>query len=95
MLHHVVMFRFHEQSDSAAAVERLRGMAGRIPALRALRVGQDVSGGPASYHVVLISEHDSAQGLADYLADPVHREVAAWLAPRVAERAVVDTTSLA
>ena len=94
MTTHVVMFRFANSDDAAAAVERLRGMNGRIPGLTAIRAGVDHNGGPNAFDVVLITEHEDRAALKSYASHPVHVEVAEWLADRITDRAVVDTDDL-
>lgn len=93
MTTHIVMLRFHNQADADEAAHRLSQMAGRIPGMTGLRVGTDHNGGPAAFHLVLITEHDSREALQDYATHPVHVEVLEWLGGRISERAVVDTDS--
>lgn len=94
MVTHVVLYRLHDPADLDQAIERLRGMAGRIPTLRSVRAGRDVNRGPAAYELALITEHDSREDLAAYQQDPYHREIVAWLSPRIRDRAVVDCDDL-
>lgn len=94
MITHVVLFRFGNAGDVAGATDRLRGMQGRIPALRSVRAGSNSNTGPNAFDLVLITEHDDEAGLAEYLTDPHHRELGSWLADRISERAVVDTSDL-
>ena len=91
-LHHAVMFTLHDPADAAEAVERLRAMRGRIPSLLSLRAG--AASGNAAPHLILITEHADAAGLADYAAHPVHQELLGWIRPRIADRTVVDTVDL-
>lgn len=93
-LTHVVLFTLADPSDAAETVERLRSMVGRVPSLLGLRAGVG-DGTPGNAHVVLVTEHDDAAGLAAYAADPVHQEFLGWVRPRLAGRAAVDTTELA
>lgn len=94
MVTHVVMYRLHDPNELDEVVERLRGMAGRIPSLRSVRAGRDVNRGPNAHELVLITEHDSTEALAAYQQDPYHREIVAWLSEKIRDRAVVDCTDL-
>lgn len=91
MITHVVLFRFRDPADVASATDRLRALGGVVPALRSIRVGTNGNTGPNAFDVVLVTEHDNADQLAAYQADPAHRAVADWLASRVTDRAVVDS----
>lgn len=81
VLKHIVMWNIlgdnaeekarHTQ-DLKAAFEGLRG---RIPGLRRLEIGVDTSGVDYACDVVLYSEFDSAQALADYANHPEHLRV--------------------
>lgn len=95
MITHVVMWRFNDPADIDEAAERLRGLLGTVAGLDDLKVGRNSNAGPHAYELVLISQHDSFEALAEYQADPAHQEVASWIGDRVADRAVVDTEDLA
>lgn len=95
MVTHVVMFRFTDPRDIDEAIGRLRGMVGQVAGLKALRVGRNQNSGSSAFELVLITEHESFEDLSAYAADPRHQEVLAWMAERVADRAVVDTDDLA
>jgi Stress responsive A/B Barrel Domain len=91
-LTHAVMFTLHDPADAAEAVQRLRALGGRIPALQSVAAGTSSSGGAP--HVLLITEHADDAGLQAYQAHPVHQEFLSWLRPRVADRTAVDSTDL-
>jgi hypothetical protein len=94
MTTHVVMFRFTDPTDAAEARSKLLAMAGRIPGMTGIRVGLDHNQGPAAFHLVLVSEHESRAALSQYLSHPIHVGVAEWLRPRLADRAVVDSDDI-
>ncbi|WP_306362273.1 Dabb family protein [Nocardia sp. CC227C] len=89
-LTHVVLMKFADRADSERAAELLRGLAGEVPHLRSLSVALDELGTDVSYDLCLVTTHDSGAELLAYQGHPAHREVAAWLVPRLAARAVVD-----
>ena len=94
MIHHIVLFTLSDPANAPEAIERLKGMRGKIPALRGLRCGLSSNDKPGASDLVLITEHDDEAGLREYAADPVHQELIGWLSPLIAARAVVDTDNL-
>lgn len=93
MITHVVSFTFTEKDDRLEARDRLEALAPRIEALRSLTVGLDALDAPGAAHLLLITTHDDAAGLASYAEHPAHQEFGAWLRPRLAARTVVDVES--
>ncbi|UGT44150.1 Dabb family protein [Nocardia yamanashiensis] len=93
VLTHVVLMKFHERADREEAARLLTALPAAIPHLRALRVTLDALGTPVSYDLCLITEHDSESELLAYQQHPAHRELAGWLVPRLASRAVVDSVA--
>ncbi|MEV0585381.1 Dabb family protein [Nonomuraea sp. NPDC050310] len=90
MLHHVVLMKFADPADAPKAKELLDGLNGRVEQIEDLTVGLDTLGTPVSYDLCLITVHASPEALRGYQEHPAHLEVAAWLRPRLAARAVVD-----
>ena len=100
MVVHLVMWRLqesalgHSKTANARLIkEKLETLRGRIPGLRRLEVGLDISASPASADVVLVSEFDSLAALAAYQAHPEHKAVVDFVTRVVAERRVVDYES--
>ncbi|MGW4368901.1 Dabb family protein [Nocardia takedensis] len=89
-LHHVVLMRFTDRADAPEARRRLRAMAPHVAQIRDIAVELDEGGTAVSYDLCLTTVHDSAAELRGYQDHPAHREIAAWLTPRLAARAVVD-----
>ncbi len=58
----------------------LLGMEGKIEVLRDLRVEVDIRRGESSYDLLLITQFSSMADLEAYLIDPVHVEVAKYIA---------------
>lgn len=92
MLTHVVCFRFASLEVAEEARERLLAMKGRIPALKGIEAGVDITRSDRSYDLALLTRHDDRDGLAAYAADPIHGEVLAWLKPRIQHAVAVDFT---
>ncbi|MFI6454881.1 Dabb family protein [Streptosporangium amethystogenes] len=90
MLTHVVLMRFVDPRDAPKAKELLEGMRGKVEQIRDLTVWLDVVGSPVSYHLCMITRHESLDELRGYQGHPAHLEVAGWLHPRLEARAVVD-----
>jgi hypothetical protein len=67
-------------------------MAGRIPSLLGIEAGTSADG--SAPHVLLLTRHADPAGLRQYAQHPVHQELLAWIRPRIADRAVVDTLDL-
>ncbi|GIH80825.1 Dabb family protein [Planobispora longispora] len=93
MLIHVVLMKFADPADAATAGRLLEGLGGTVGQIRSLTVGLDVVRSEVSYDLCLVTTHDSADDLRGYQEHPAHLEVAAWLRPRLAARAVVDHES--
>lgn len=90
MLIHVVLMKFHDRADAAAARDRLLALVGVVEHIRSMAVELDVIESPVSYDLCMTTSHQSPEDLAGYQKHPAHLEVAAWLHPRLAARAVVD-----
>ncbi|WP_326740872.1 Dabb family protein [Streptomyces sp. NBC_01022] len=61
-----------------------------VPEIRSIELGLDTVGSPVSFHLCMITRHEDEAGLSAYQNHPRHLELASWLRPRLAERAVVD-----
>ncbi|MFC6879298.1 MULTISPECIES: Dabb family protein [Actinomadura] len=92
MLTHLVLMKFTDAADAPRAKELLESLDGRVAEIRELRV-LDVVGSEPSFDLCLITGHASVAELAGYQRHPAHLEVASWLRPRLADRAVVDYES--
>lgn len=94
-LTHVVLFKLKDNNSQAVAmaVERLRSLGGKVPALRSLEVGQDVVRSPRSYDVALIACFDSLADMQAYQVHPSHQEVLAYMQAAAAAIIAVDFES--
>ena len=93
MLTHVVLMKFADPADAAKSARLLEDLIGKVAAIRTLEVRLDELRTEVSWDLVLVTTHDDVDGLKAYQADPVHLELASWLKPRLAARAVVDYTA--
>lgn len=81
VLKHIVMWNILGDSaeEKARNIERLKaefeGMRGRIPGMLTLEIGVDTSRVDYACDVVLYSEFESQQALADYANHPEHTRV--------------------
>lgn len=81
MLTHVVLFKFKDRSPGSVAQARARldTLAGNIPTLLAIEVGEDVLHSGRSYDLALIARFDDLAGLDAYQTHPVHVPVLAYM----------------
>jgi heme-degrading monooxygenase HmoA len=95
-IHHIVMWRVKGQTDEEritnarivqAAFEKLRG---RIPGMRHIEVGMDMSRVDYACDLVLVSEFESEKALADYATHPEHLHAKAQAGDLRIERFQVD-----
>ncbi|MBM3092428.1 Dabb family protein [Ensifer sp. T173] len=98
MIKHIVMWNVQgedvEQKLSAAAdvKARFEGLIGRVPGLRSLEVGIDVSRVSYACDVVLYTEFEDEAALAAYAEHPAHLEVRRQLEGVRTARYQVDYT---
>ncbi len=93
MLTHVVCFRFASLDIAEEARQRLLSMEGKVPGLNAIEAGVDQTRSGRSYDLALITRHDDQAGLDAYGGHPIHKEVLAWLKPRIEAVVAVDFAS--
>jgi len=74
MITHIVLFKLKDKDEGnrAEALGLLQGLDGRIPTLRGITVGEDLSRAGRSYDVGIIARFDDMAGLESYRADPAH-----------------------
>jgi len=93
MLTHVVVMHFESPDDAVSARDRLLGMKGRIEVLRHIEAGVDVLRSERSWELALITRFDSLDDLQIYAVHPVHKEVLAFIKPRLTRAVTVDFES--
>lgn len=88
MLQHVVLFKFPQPLDPAAAAEMHAAVAAfpdRVGELTRLRFGSDVTGDRTQgYQYLLFTEFPDEAALDRYRVHPVHQDFLAWLREREA-----------
>lgn len=90
MVKHVVMWRYKNKSNIEAARELLESMRDKVPSLLKIETGINYLDSPASYDLVLITEHKDRAALDEYQADALHCDIKAVLGKFESERVVVD-----
>lgn len=81
LVKHIVMWNVlgDTPEERVRNTQRLKaafdGIRGRIPGMRTLEIGVDISRVDYACDVVLYSEFDSEQALADYASHPEHLRV--------------------
>lgn len=81
MIRHIVMWRLrgetieHQQGARERVKAGFEGLRGKIPGMRNLEIGFDVSGVEYACDVVLFSEFESREALAAYANHPEHLRV--------------------
>ncbi|MFQ5480216.1 MAG: Dabb family protein [Thermodesulfobacteriota bacterium] len=78
MIIHIVLFKLKKRSEVniKECLELLRGLMGKVPALKALTVGEDVVQAERSYDVGIIAGFEDMAGLESYRSHPEHVSVA-------------------
>ena len=90
MIKHIVMWRYKNKSDIETARKQLESLRNRVPSMLSIETGVNFLDSPASYDLVLITEHKDKAALDIYQADLFHAEVKAVLGKLDSERVVVD-----
>lgn len=97
MIKHIVMWRLNDSAlgkskkeNALELREKLIAMKDKVNGLINIEVGFDFSNEKDSCDVVLYSEFDSQEALANYQSHPDHEAIKKWLADVRYERRVVD-----
>jgi Stress responsive A/B Barrel Domain len=98
MIQHIVAFRLsgtdneEKRRQSSLAQAELRKLgSGQIPGLIDLRVRPDLGKVATHWDLVLVSHHESETALENYMAHPLHVDVAQKVAAHVAEKVIIDS----
>jgi len=94
---HLVFFKFKPEAagrsaeeNAAELVRRLQDLPARIPEIRELSAGTDISRSPASFDLGLYTAFDSPEDLETYRVHPDHQKVIEFVRETTSDRAVVD-----
>lgn len=92
MIKHIVMYRLKERTDANALAlrDKFLSMRGKIPQLKQIDAGVDLTKSERSYDVALECVFDSVEDLNAYVVCDVHLPVAAYVKSVVAESHSVD-----
>ncbi len=93
MIKHIVMWKLQTSSKKENAQKAkvlLENLNGIIPGLLKLEVGIDLVGTENSADIILSSEFESEQALADYLKHPEHVKLIPFMKSIRTERYVMD-----
>lgn len=95
MITHVVLAKLKDQSapNIESTVALLSSLNERIPSLRRLEVGKDLTRSERSYDLALIAKFDDLAGLSAYLTHPIHVPISGKLRELAASIVVVDYES--
>jgi hypothetical protein len=94
VIRHVVLWTFREgvgQAERDAIVAAVRDLRSKVPSVRSLEIGENLSPARAQgYTHVLVETFEDLDGLASYQSDPVHVPVVARLREAAAQLLAVD-----
>ncbi len=97
MVKHIVMWTFRERAEGrsrdeniAMAVEILNGLRYKVPTVRFLEVGRNITRSDGAFDLALYSEFDDEAGLEVYQKHPEHLKAVEFLGKVRDQRAVVD-----
>lgn len=95
MLKYIVLFKFRDpEACLPTVIEKLRGMAGKIPEILSLETGADIwHNGERSYDLALTCTFENLEALAVYDTHPAHEEAREYIyAHRTDAKTVVYET---
>ena len=94
VIRHVVLWAFKDgvpPAERAAILNEIRALRTKVPSLRSLEVGENVSPARAQGHThVLLETFDDRDGLGAYASHPDHLPVLARLRDAVTQLIAVD-----
>ena len=97
MITHIVIWKLKNKThpvsqceDALAIKNALENLAGKIPGLLRIEVGFDYSEKETAGDIVLVSEFESREALAQYQNHPEHVKVGEIVRPRTFDRRMID-----
>ena len=96
MITHIVLFKLKDNSIESIEKARdiLMDMEGKIPGLKDIEVGIDITHSDRSYNLALITKFESITDLEAYQVHPVHVKVAEYIVSVRASTVTVDFESV-
>ncbi len=95
MITHIVLFKLKD--ESAESIEKakntLMDMDGKIPELKNIEVGIDITHSDRSYNLALMTKFDSLESLEAYQINPLHVGVSKYMVSVSASIVAVDFES--
>jgi len=96
MIKHIVMVKLKDYDPETKRTNLLKlqglinGLTGKIPELKFMETGLNMSTKPSAYDLVLTSHFNSVEDLNTYRDHPEHQEVLKYFYEVTAKTAVVD-----
>jgi hypothetical protein len=97
MIKHILMWTFKERAEGrskdeniAMAVEILSGLRDKVPTVRFLEVGRNITRSDGAFDLAFYSGFDDETGLEVYRKHPEHLKAVKFLGKVRDQRAVVD-----
>ena len=97
MVKHIVMWKFKESAQGKAKAENIRiatdmlyALVEKIPEIKKMEIGADISCTAASMDMVLLTEFENVDTLKIYAVHPEHVKVADFIRSVVDSRVVLD-----
>jgi hypothetical protein len=93
MLKHIVMFRLSTENsviNKQILKDKLDQLKNKIPEIRSIETGLNISTRPSAYDLVLITEFDTEQDLEAYRIHPDHQDIVRLIKENAIETHVVD-----
>ncbi len=97
MIRHVVMWRFADEAEGRTRQQnmeyirdRLMALPAIIPQIKRMEIGIDIGRTDKSYDMMLLSEFESMEALAEYRDHPDHMAVSKYVGKVSTARVVAD-----
>ncbi len=90
MVKHIVCHKYTSKEEAEKIAPMLMGLVGKVPSLRSMQAGADFLGSKRSFHLALVAEFDSREGLKEYQNHPEHVKVRTYIHTVLEESVSVD-----
>ena len=97
MIKHIIMWKLRDSAEGYSKAEnaqrmkqQIEAMGQRIPEIKYLEVGINISPSPDAFDIVLYSEFESEDGLKTYQDHPAHLAFKEFIGEIRIEKRVVD-----